>query len=295
MTKITAAMVKELRERTGSGMMECKKALTEAGGDIDAAIEQMRKSGLAKADKKAGRTAAEGKIAIKVSDDGKKAAIVEVNSETDFVAKNEDFLGFVDKVAQRALESGAATVEELLAIPIEEGGPTIEEARRELVAKLGENINIRRLMQFATDTGKLACYLHGARIGVVVEYENGGEQLGKDIAMHIAASKPVCVAEQDVPAETLEKEKEIFAAQAESSGKPAEIIEKMVEGRLRKFLKEITLLGQPFVKDPDLSVEQLLKNEGATVVRFVRFEVGEGIEKEEADFAEEVMAQVRGQ
>ncbi len=295
MTKITAAMVKELRQRTGSGMMECKKALTEAGGDIEAAIEQMRKSGLAKADKKAGRTAAEGKIAIKVSDDGKRAAIVEVNSETDFVAKNEDFLAFVDKVAQRALETGAATVEELLATPIDEGGPTIEEARRELVAKLGENINIRRLMQFATDTGKLACYLHGARIGVVVEYENGSEQLGKDIAMHIAASKPVCVAEQDVPPETLEKEKEIFAAQAESSGKPAEIIEKMVEGRLRKFLKEITLLGQPFVKDPDLSVEQLLKKEGATVIRFVRFEVGEGIEKEEADFAEEVMAQVRGQ
>lgn len=288
-------MVKELRQRTGSGMMECKKALTEAGGDIEAAIEQMRKSGLAKADKKAGRTAAEGKIAIKVSDDGKRAAIVEVNSETDFVAKNEDFLAFVDKVAQRALETGAATVEELLATPIDEGGPTIEEARRELVAKLGENINIRRLMQFATDTGKLACYLHGARIGVVVEYENGSEQLGKDIAMHIAASKPVCVAEQDVPPETLEKEKEIFAAQAESSGKPAEIIEKMVEGRLRKFLKEITLLGQPFVKDPDLSVEQLLKKEGATVIRFVRFEVGEGIEKEEADFAEEVMAQVRGQ
>ncbi|HHJ38736.1 MAG: elongation factor Ts [Methylothermaceae bacteria B42] len=295
MTKITAAMVKELRERTGSGMMECKKALTEAGGDIEAAIEQMRKSGLAKADKKAGRTAAEGKIAIKVSDDGKRAVIVEVNSETDFVAKNEDFLAFVDKVAQRALETGAATVDELLATPIEEGGPTIEEARRELVAKLGENINIRRLMQFATDTGKLACYLHGARIGVVVEYENGSEQVGKDIAMHIAASKPVCVAEQDVPAETLEKEKEIFMAQAQSSGKPAEIIEKMVEGRLRKFLKEITLLGQPFVKDPDLSVAQLLKNEGATVVRFVRFEVGEGIEKEEADFAEEVMAQVRGQ
>lgn len=288
-------MVKELRERTGSGMMECKKALTEAGGDIEAAIEQMRKSGLAKADKKAGRTAAEGKIAIKVSDDGKRAVIVEVNSETDFVAKNEDFLAFVDKVAQRALETGAATVDELLATPIEEGGPTIEEARRELVAKLGENINIRRLMQFATDTGKLACYLHGARIGVVVEYENGSEQVGKDIAMHIAASKPVCVAEQDVPAETLEKEKEIFMAQAQSSGKPAEIIEKMVEGRLRKFLKEITLLGQPFVKDPDLSVAQLLKNEGATVVRFVRFEVGEGIEKEEADFAEEVMAQVRGQ
>ncbi len=294
MTKITAAMVKELRERTGSGMMECKKALVEAGGDIDAAIEQMRKSGLAKADKKAGRTAAEGKIVIKVSDDGKRAVILEINSETDFVAKNEDFLNFADQVAKRALEAGALTVEELLQLPLEEGGPTIEEARRELIAKLGENINIRRLMRFETESGKLACYLHGNRIGVVVEMEGGDDQLAKDIAMHVAASKPVCVDESGVPAETLAKEKEIFSAQAEASGKPANIIEKMVEGRLRKFLKEITLLGQPFVKDPDQSVEQLLKSNGATVIHFVRFEVGEGIEKQEADFAEEVMAQVRG-
>ncbi len=294
MTKITAAMVKELRERTGSGMMECKKALVEAGGDIDAAIEQMRKSGLAKADKKAGRTAAEGKIVIKVSDDGKRAVILEINSETDFVAKNQDFLNFADRVAERALEAGVQTVDELLQLPLEEGGPTIEEARRELIAKLGENINIRRLMRFETESGKLACYLHGNRIGVVVEMEGGGDQLAKDIAMHVAASKPVCVDESGVPAETLAKEKEIFSAQAEASGKPANIIEKMVEGRLRKFLKEITLLGQPFVKDPDQSVEQLLKDKGAEVIRFVRFEVGEGIEKQEADFAEEVMAQVRG-
>ncbi len=294
MTKITAAMVKELRERTGSGMMECKKALVETGGDIEAAVEQMRKAGLAKADKKAGRTAAEGKIVIKVSDDGKRAVILEVNSETDFVAKNEDFLKFVDQVAQKALEANVQTVSELLQIPLEDGGPTIEEARRELIAKLGENINIRRLMRFETQAGKLACYLHGNRIGVVVEMEGGDDQLAKDIAMHVAASKPVCVDESEVPAETLEKEKEIFAAQAEASGKPANIIEKMVEGRLRKFLKEITLLGQPFVKDPDQSVGQLLKGEGATVIRFVRFEVGEGIEKEEEDFAEEVMAQVRG-
>ncbi|BCX88234.1 elongation factor Ts [Methylomarinovum tepidoasis] len=294
MSNITAAMVKALRERTGAGMMECKKALVETGGDIEAAIEHMRKAGLAKADKKAGRTAAEGKIAIKVSDDGKRAVILEVNSETDFVAKNEDFLKFVDKVAQRALETGVETVEQLLETPIEEGGPTIEESRRELVAKLGENIAIRRLMKFETEAGKLACYLHGNRIGVVVEMEGGDDELAKDIAMHIAASKPVCVEEQDVPAETLEKEKEIFTAQAEASGKPANIVEKMVEGRLRKFLKEITLLGQPFVKDTDLSVAQLLKQKGARVVRFVRFEVGEGIEKQQADFAEEVMAQVRG-
>ncbi len=294
MTKITAAMVKELRERTGSGMMECKKALQETGGDIEAAIEHMRKAGLAKADKKAGRTAAEGKIAIKVSDDGKRAVILEVNCETDFVAKNEDFLEFVDRVAQRALETGAETVEALLATPIEEGGPTIEEARRELVAKLGENIAIRRLMRFETSSGHLSCYLHGNRIGVLVEMEGGSGQLAKDVAMHVAASKPLCVEEKDVPAETLEKEKEIFRAQAEASGKPANIVEKMVEGRLHKFLKEVTLLGQPFVKDPDLSVGDLLKREGATVVRFVRFEVGEGIEKQQADFAEEVMAQVRG-
>ncbi len=294
MTKITAAMVKELRERTGSGMMECKKALLETGGDIEAAIEHMRKAGLAKADKKAGRTAAEGKIAIKVSDDGKRAVILEVNCETDFVAKNEDFLKFVDRVAQRALETGVETVDDLLATPIEEGGPTIEEARRELVAKLGENIAVRRLMRFETADGRLSCYLHGNRIGVVVEMEGGNEQVAKDVAMHVAASKPLCVEEKDVPAETLEKEKEIFKAQAEASGKPANIVEKMVEGRLRKFLKEVTLLGQPFVKDPDVSVGDLLKREGAVVVRFVRFEVGEGIEKQQADFAEEVMAQVRG-
>lgn len=295
MTKITAAMVKELRERTGSGMMECKKALVETGGDIEAAVEQMRKAGLAKADKKAGRTAAEGKIAIKVSDDGKRAVILEVNSETDFVAKNEDFLNFVDQVAQKALESGVDSISALLELPLQERGPSVEEVRRELVAKLGENINIRRLMRFETDAGKLACYLHGNRIGVVVELEGGNDQLAKDIAMHVAASKPVCVDEAQVPAETLKKEREIFSAQAEASGKPANIIEKMVEGRLRKFLKEITLLGQPFVKDPDQSVEQLLKGEGAKVIRFVRFEVGEGIEKEETDFAEEVMAQVRGE
>ncbi|MBN2700552.1 MAG: elongation factor Ts [Methylothermaceae bacterium] len=294
MTKITAALVKELRERTGSGMMECKKALVETGGDIEAAIEQMRKSGLAKADKKSDRTAAEGQIAIERSDDGKRAVIVEVNSETDFVAKNEDFQSFVGKVAKQALASGAQTVEELLAAPIEAGGPSIEEARRELVAKLGENINIRRLMRFETETGKVSHYLHGNRIGVVVEVEAGNDELGKDLAMHVAASKPQCVSEEDVSADTLEKERAIFTAQAEDSGKPANIIEKMVEGRLRKFLQEITLLGQPFVKDPDQNVGELLHKEGAKVVRFVRFEVGEGIEKAEADFAEEVMAQVRG-
>lgn len=294
MTKITAALVKELRERTGSGMMECKKALTETGGDIEAAVEILRKAGLAKADKKEGRLAAEGRIAIKVSDDGKRAVIVEVNSETDFVANNEDFLKFVNQVAERALGSGAATVAELLAMPIEAGGPTIEEVRRELVAKLGENINLRRLTRFETETGRLSSYLHGNRIGVLVEIEGGSAELAKDIAMHVAASKPLWVREEDIPATTLAKEKEIFTAQAEASGKPASVIEKMVEGRLRKYLQEVTLLGQPFVKDPDRSVAELLKKAGACVIRFARFEVGEGIARTQTDFAEEVMAQVRG-
>lgn len=292
MAKITAALVKELRERTGSGMMECKKALVETGGDIEAAVEILRKTGLAKADKKGGRTAAEGRIAIQVSDDGKQAVIIEVNSETDFVAKNEDFAKFVNQVAERALESGAATVAELLTTPIEIGGSTIEEVRRELVAKLGENINLRRLTRFETEAGRLAAYLHGNRIGVLVEMEGGNAELAKDIAMHIAASKPLWVREEDIPADTLAKEKEIFAAQAKASGKPASVIEKMVEGRLRKYLQEVTLLGQPFVKDPDLSVGELLKKQGARVIRCVRFEVGEGIERAQTDFSEEVMAQV---
>ncbi|MFN3918865.1 MAG: translation elongation factor Ts [Methylohalobius sp.] len=294
MTNITAALVKELRERTGSGMMECKKALSEAGGNIEAAIEILRKSGLAKADKKRDRTAAEGRIAIKVSDDGRRAVMVEVNSETDFVAKNEDFLGFVDRVVERALESGAATVAELLVTPIEAGGPTIEEVRRELVAKLGENINLRRLVRFETETGSLSSYLHGSRIGVLLEMQGGSAELARDIAMHIAASKPLWVREQEAPPELLAKEREIFLAQAEASGKPQSVIEKMVEGRLRKYLQELTLLEQPFVKDPEQSVAELLQKAGAKVIRFARFELGEGIEKTRTDFAEEVMSQVRG-
>jgi elongation factor Ts len=294
MTNITAALVKELRERTGSGMMECKKALSEAGGNIEAAIEILRKSGLAKADKKRDRTAAEGRIAIKVSDDGRRAVMVEVNSETDFVAKNEDFLRFVDRVVERALESGATTVADLLATPIEAGGPTIEEVRRELVAKLGENINLRRLVRFETETGNLSSYLHGSRIGVLLEMQGGSAELARDIAMHIAASKPLWVREQEAPPELLAKEREIFIAQAEASGKPQSVIEKMVEGRLRKYLQEVTLLGQPFVKDPDQSVAELLQKAGAEVIRFARFELGEGIEKTRTDFAEEVMSQVRG-
>ncbi|NJD06443.1 MAG: elongation factor Ts [Methylococcaceae bacterium] len=290
---ISAAMVKELRERTGSGMMECKKALVEAGGDLDAAIEIMRKAGLAKADKKSSRTAAEGRLAVKLSADGKHAAIAEINCETDFVAKADDFTEFADGVAQTILDSGVASVDALLAAKLPAGG-AVDERRRELVAKLGENINVRRFERFDVGAGVAVSYLHGSRIGVLVELTTADQALGKDVAMHIAASKPICVDEGQVPAETIAKEKEIFSAQAEASGKPANIIEKMVEGRIKKFLGEVTLVGQPFVKDPDQTVGALLKSKGSAVVRFVRFEVGEGIEKEESNFAEEVMAQVRG-
>jgi elongation factor Ts len=289
---ISATMVKELRERTGSGMMECKKALAEAGGDLDAAVELMRKAGLAKADKKSGRTAAEGCICVKVGDDGKGAAMVEINCETDFVAKADDFIEFAKGVAACALGTTVDSVEQLndLALP---AGASVDETRRALVAKLGENINLRRFERFVSDQGFIVSYLHGTRIGVLVELVGGDQTLGKDMAMHIAASRPVCVDESGVPAETIEKEKEIFRAQAEASGKPANIVDKMVDGRVQKFLGEITLLGQPFVKDPEQTVGKILKEKGARVVRFVRFEVGEGIEKVASNFAEEVMAQVR--
>ena len=289
--QITAAMVKELRERTGSGMMECKKALTEADGDIDAAIENMRKSGLAKADKKAGRVAAEGRIAIKISDDGKTAVIAEVNCETDFVSGGDDFLAFVNEVAATALENRPESVEALVELAID-GGQTIEEKRKEMVSKIGENIQVRRFELMQLDAGKFGSYLHGTRIGVLLGMENGNDDLIKDVAMHIAASRPTCVTEEQVPAELLEKEREILIAQAQDSGKPQDIIEKMVDGRIRKYLAEITLVGQPFVKDPDKTVGALLKDEGATVTGFVRYEVGEGIEKKQENFADEVMAQV---
>jgi elongation factor Ts len=291
---ISAAMVKELRERTGSGMMECKKALVEASGDLESAIEIMRKAGLAKADKKSSRTAAEGTLCVRLSADGKRAAMLELNCETDFVAKNEDFLAYANAVTDCVLESSVSSVEELLATMLPAFGISADERRKELIAKLGENINVRRFERFVADQGVTASYLHGTRIGVLVELEGGTQELGRDIAMHIAASKPVCVEEKDVSAETVAKEKEIFSAQAEASGKPANIIEKMVEGRIKKFLAEITLVGQPYVKDLDQTVGALLKAKGANVVRFARLEVGEGIEKEESNFAEEVMAQVRG-
>jgi len=290
--QITAAMVKELRERTGAGMMECKKALTEAGGDMEAAIEAMRKSGAAKADKKAGRVAAEGVIITRVSQDGKHVAIVEINSETDFVAKDDNFLEFANQVADLIIEKHPADLEALKALPLGDG--TVEEARQALVAKIGENIQIRRFLIIDVEGGNVGTYLHGSRIGVVVDIAGGDEALARDIAMHIAASKPMCVSEEDVPEDVLAKEKEILVAQAQDSGKPAEIIEKMVQGRLRKFLGEITLVGQPFVKDPDQTVGKLLEQAGASVKSFARYEVGEGIEKKQENFADEVMAQVKG-
>lgn len=289
---ITAAMVKELRERTGSGMMECKKALVEANGDMEAAIEQMRKSGLAKADKKSGRTAAEGNITIKTSDSGQQAVIIEINCETDFVGIGDDFRVFTDAVADVALSSGVTSVDSLLEQKL--GETSVEDARKALTAKIGENINIRRLHRIESSQGKVSEYLHGSRIGVIVDVAGIDEEVSRGIAMHIAASQPVCVSDDQVDSALLDKEREIFSAQAEASGKPPQIIEKMVEGRLKKYLKEVTLLGQPYIKDPDVSVAQLLSKSNGTVLSFARFEVGEGIEKVQGNFAEEVMAQVRG-
>lgn len=289
MAEITAALVKDLRERTGAGMMECKKALTETNGDIEAAIEHMRKAGMAKADKKAGRTAAEGLIIVKASADGKRMVMVEVNCETDFVTKGDDFRNFVAAVGDTALNSGANDIDALLAAKMADG-MTVADATKALIAKIGENSAVRRMVAYNSDN-LLVNYLHGTRIGVVVELQGGNADLARDIAMHVAASRPQCVSEEQVPAEIIEKEREIFTAQSADSGKPADIIAKMVDGRIKKFLKEVTLLGQPFVKNPDITVEKLVKDAGAKVIGFTRFEVGEGIEKKSVNFAEEVAAQ----
>lgn len=287
---ISAAQVKQLRQRTGAGMMECKKALQAADGDIDAAAQAMRREGLAKADKKAGRVAAEGRIATAKSADGRSALLLEINCETDFVGKNDDFVAFGDGVAQVALDQAPANTDALAALAFE--GATVEDKRRELVATLGENIALRRFRRVAvTDDGVLEVYLHGASIGSAVAISGGDAALARDLAMHVAASAPAHVSAEDVPEATRVAEREVLVAQARDSGKPDDIIDKMVDGRLRKFLGEITLLGQPFVKDPDLTVEQLVGNAGATVTDFARLEVGEGVEKNEADFAAEVRAQ----
>ncbi|MGO0307447.1 translation elongation factor Ts [Endozoicomonas acroporae] len=283
MAAISAALVKELRERTGLGMMECKKALVEAQGDIEVAIEEMRKSGQAKAAKKAGRIAAEGIVAVKVADDASFGVLVEVNSETDFVARDDNFLNFVQQVVGAAFARKEADVNVLM-----EG--ELEEARQALVQKIGENIGVRRIAIVAG--GVIGSYVHGNnRIAVLTKLEGGDTELARDIAMHVAAVNPQVVNKEDMPTELVEKEKEIFQAQAEQSGKPANIIEKMIEGRISKFLAESSLVEQPFVKDPDTTVGALARKAGATVSSFVRFEVGEGIEKEEVDFAAEVRAQ----
>jgi len=287
--------VKELRERTGAGMMECKKALTETAGDMDAAVELMRKSGQAKADKKSGRIAAEGVVTMAMGEGARTAAIVEVNCETDFVAKDDSFWAFAAAVAETVLEQSPASVETLNAMNLAGSDDyTVEQSRLDLVSKIGENIQVRRFERMVSDGGQIGSYLHGTRIGVLVDAEGGEDTLVRDVAMHIAASRPMCVAEAEVPPGVLEKEKEILSAQAASSGKPAIIIEKMVEGRIRKYLGEITLLGQPFVKDPERTVGALLGSADAKVNGFVRFEVGEGLEKKQENFAEEVMAQVKG-
>ena len=286
---ITASLVKELRERTGSGMMECKKALVETDGDIEAAAELMRKSGVAKADKKAGRVAADGAIKVSVSADGKSAVVLEINSETDFVAKDDNFQAFAEAVLAAVAQHKPTSVEDLSATQLSDG-QTVEEARQALISKVGENIKVRRFEILETNAS-IASYLHGARIGVLID-ATADNDLARDIAMHIAAVNPQFVDQDSIPAEFVEKEKAILIAQAESSGKPPEIIEKMIQGRLNKFLAEVSLLGQPFVKDPDQTVAKLLSGAGAVVNGFVRYEVGEGIEKKVEDFATEVASQL---
>jgi len=287
---VTAQQVKELRERSGAGMMECKKALVECDGDLEAAIEQLRKTGLAKADKKAGRVAAEGIIAL--AEDGQQAVLVEINCETDFVAKDDSFRKFVGQVEQAALSFAGDHVNELLAQSA--GAGTLEQARQELVAVIGENIQVRRMLRMSKQGQAVGSYVHGGRIGVLVGMTGADEAVARDVAMHIAAFSPAYIRADEVPAEVLEKEKDILIAQAADSGKPADIIEKMVSGRLRKQVDEMTLHGQPFVKDNDISVGKWLQQQGAEVTMFVRLAVGEGIEKETVDFATEVMQQVKG-
>lgn len=288
MANITASMVKELRERTGLGMMDCKKALAEADGDMEKAIEDLRKASGLKAAKKANRVAAEGVVMTKIADDGNYGVLIEVNSETDFVARDENFLNFAEQVLDVSFNNKSADVASLL-----EGG--LEDTRQALVQKIGENINLRRVerVEFEdANAGIVESYIHNNKIGVLVAITGGEESLARDIAMHIAAVNPMVMRAEDVPEEVLAKESEIYSAQAKESGKPEEIVKKMIEGRLRKFIAEVSLTEQPFVKDPDTKVGGLLKEAGADIVQFVRFEVGEGIEKEEEDFAAEVAAQL---
>ena len=285
---MSASQVKELRERTGLGLLECKEALAAAGGDIEAAIEELRKSSGMKAAKKAGRTAADGIVAAKIAEDGSYGIVVEVNSETDFVARDDNFLSFVATVADKAFELRTDDVAEV-------AGGAIEEARQALVQKIGENISVRRVAVVSATSGVVGGYVHGnKRIAVLVELKGGDQDLARDVAMHVAAVSPAVVAPEDMPEDLIAKEREIFTAQAQESGKPAEIIEKMIDGRIRKYLAENSLTEQPFVKDPDTTVGKLVKGAGAEVASFSRFEVGEGIDVEKVDFADEVAAQLNG-
>lgn len=285
---MSASQVKELRERTGLGLLECKKALAAANGDIETAIEELRKSSGMKAAKKAGRTAADGVVATRIAEDGSYGVTVEVNSETDFVARDESFLAFVGQVVDKAFNERATDIEAL-------AGGEIEERRQALVQKIGENISVRRVALIAADTGVVGGYVHGNnRIAVLVEMKGGDQDLARDVAMHVAAVNPQVVSPEHMPEELIAKEREIFTAQAQESGKPPEIIEKMIDGRIRKYLSENSLTEQPFVKDPDVTVGKLVKGAGAEIVSFSRFEVGEGIEVSKVDFADEVAAQLKG-
>ena len=288
MAEITASLVKELRERTGAGMMECKKALTENDGDVQAAADWLRKTGLAKADKKASRVAADGRIAMAQAPG--KAVLVEINSETDFVAKDANFLAFTEEVARTALDSGAQDAEALKAAKMATG-TSVDEGRQALVAKVGENVQVRRMARMGSTGNTIGAYVHGGRIGVLVEVKGGNEELARGLAMHIAAMNPPYVSPAHVPADFVAREKEIALAQVKDSGKPAEILEKMVSGKIAKTLAEISLTGQPYVLDTNQTVEAALKAGGAEVVSFVRLAVGEGIEKQADDFAAEVMKQ----
>ncbi|MGY8896275.1 MAG: translation elongation factor Ts [Gammaproteobacteria bacterium] len=290
---ITAALVKDLRERTGAGMMDCKRALTETNGDMEAAIDLMRTSGAAKAAKKSGRVAAEGLVKVNISDDNKTATILEVNSETDFVTKGDDFINFVNTLGELALKTKPADIEEFLTQTLD-NGDSLDKAREDIVAKVGENVSIRRVKTVTVDSGVIGAYKHGERIAVLAVLEGGDETLAKDIAMHVAATRPECVTEDQLDAALLEREKAIFVEQARESGKPENIIEKMIGGRMKKFVNEVTLYGQAFVKDPDTTVGALAKASNAEVVSFIRYEVGEGIEKKEENFADEVAAQMKG-
>ncbi|MCX7194775.1 MAG: translation elongation factor Ts [Proteobacteria bacterium] len=288
MAEITAGMVKDLREATGLGMMDCKKALVETNGDFKAAEELLRIKSGAKASKAASRIAAEGLVSAFISADGKVGALAEVNCETDFMAKNDDFMAFANNVAQAIAQNDPSDAVALSSVVLA-GGGSVEDARKSLIMKLGENVSVRRFVRYST-AGKVVAYLHGSKIGVLLDITGGDDALGKDLAMHIAASKPICVSKDQVSQELLDTERKVYTAQAAESGKPANIVEKMVDGRIAKYLAEVTLLGQPFVKDTDILVEKLLSTHGAKVNAFQMFVVGEGIEKAVVDYAAEVAA-----